>query len=310
MTEPRSYSGQPLRHPRPVGPMRETDTGHHRSRLSDSSVRIHVTPENAGWDFLSFAVIELQPGESYQARLDDQETALVPLSGAGTVACGDQTFALSRASVFTEMPSIAYAPPRTDITVTVAETAARSFEFAIGSAPADGRYPIRLIEPHQMKRELRGGGQAYRQVNHVLAPPIDAERLILYEVYVPRGTWSGWAPHCHDGRDGSPYLEEVYYFNLEPDTGFVLQRNWRDDEDFDESFAARHGEAVLVTKGYHSSVACPSSHMMFLNFLAGELYDNERTVPPCFDPVFTWIQDDWDHHAWHLPVVSPQGPPA
>lgn len=305
MTAPLSHSGHPMRQARPVGPMREVDMGHHRARSSEGSVRIDVTPTNAGWDFLSFAVVELQPGESHSARLGDQETAIVPLSGAGLVTADDKTFELSRTSVFEQMPHIVYTPPATAITVAVPEAADRPFEFAIGSAPAEGKYPIRLIEPAQMKQELRGGGQAYRHVNHVLAPPIDAERLILYEVYVPRGTWSGWAPHCHDGRDGSPYLEEVYYFRLDPGNGFVMQRNWRDDEEFDELFAARDGDAVLVTKGYHSSVACPTSHMMFLNYLAGELYDTERVTPPCFDEAFTWIHDDWDHGAWELPVVRP-----
>ena len=301
MTEPLSHSGHPLRHARPIGPMRETDMGHHRQRRADGTVRVDVTPENAGWDFLSFAVVELAAGDVHDALLDDQETAVVPLSGAGTVRAGDQTFELSRTSVFEEMPHIVYAPPGVPITVTTDD----AFEFAIGSAPAEGKYPIRLIEPAQMKQELRGGGSAYRHVNHVLAPPIDAERLILYEVYVPRGTWSGWAPHCHDGRDGSPYLEEVYYFRLDPANGFVMQRNWRDDEEFDELFSARDGDAVLVTKGYHSSVACPSSHMMFLNYLAGELYDDERRTPPCFDEAHLWIQEDWDHEAWELPVVHP-----
>lgn len=305
MTEQRSYSGQPMRHARPVGPMHQTDRGHHRGRQPDGLERISITPENAGWDFLSFAVIELQPGQSYSYHRDGEETAIVPLRGAGTVTADAHTFRLHRTSVFEMMPQVVYAPPRVTLTVEVQPDADGPFEFAIGSAAAEGRYPIRLIEPTEMKQELRGGGQAYRHVNHILAPPIAAERLILYEVYVPRGTWSGWAPHCHDGRDGSPYLEEVYYFRLDPPDGFVLQRNWRDDEDFEEIFSARDGESVLVTKGYHSSVACPSSHMMFLNYLAGELYDDERTVPPCFDQAYTWIHDDWDRDAWKLPIVRP-----
>lgn len=305
MNEQRSHSGFPLRHSRPVGPMRQIDDGHHRQRDAHGRRRIDVTPANAGWDFLSFSVVELGPGETLTSNIDDQETAIVPLSGAGTVIADDSTFGLRRASVFTEMPHVVYAPPSTELTVSVDADAEQSFEFAIGSAPAVGRYPIRLIEPREMKRELRGGGQAYRQVNHILAPPIAAERLILYEVYAPRGTWSGWAPHCHDGRDGSPYLEEVYYFRLDPADGFVLQRNWRDDEHFDETFAAGDGDAVLVTKGYHSSVACPSSHMMFLNYLAGELYDEERRTPPCFDAAYTWIHDDWGVNPWALPIVGP-----
>ena len=44
-----------------------------------------------------------------------------------------------------------------------------------------------------MKKEFRDGGAARRQVNHVLAAPLPAERLILFEVYVPGGAWFGLA---------------------------------------------------------------------------------------------------------------------
>jgi 5-deoxy-glucuronate isomerase len=274
---------------------------HHRSPSTDGPVRLSVTPADAGWQHLSFAVVELADGESFSTELDDQELAIVPLSGTGVVGAGDQRFEVARQSVFTEMPHIVYAPPRTPVSV---ETAT-GFEFAIGSAPAEGKYPVRLFRPDEMKSELRGGGAAYRQVQHVLAHPLPAERLILYEVYVPRGTWSGWAPHCHDGRDGSPYLEETYYFRLDPDDGFAIHRNWRHEEDFDEMFTAHDREVVLVTKGYHSSVACPSSNMYFLNYLAGNLLDDERVTPPCFHEAYTWIQDDWSAGEWNLPVVGP-----
>ena len=160
MTQPLSHSGHPMRHARAVGPMREVDMGHHRARVSQGSVRIDVTPTNAGWDFLSFAVFELQPGESHSARLDDQETAIVPLSGAGVVTADHETFELSRTSVFEQMPHVVYAPPKTAITVTAAEDAKAPFEFAIGSAPAEGKYPIRLIEPSQMTASSRGAATA------------------------------------------------------------------------------------------------------------------------------------------------------
>lgn len=304
----RPPSDDGLRHARPVGPMAETDTAHHLRRDPDGAVRMSITPDDAGWDFLSFSVVELSSSDpAHTSTLDDEETAVVPLSGSGVVTAGDERFELSRGSVFTEMPHIVYAPPGVPIEVTAVD--GDTFEFAIGSAPAEGKYPIRLFEPHEMRQELRGGGAAYRQVHHVLAPPLPAERLILYEVYVPRGTWSGWAPHRHDGRDDSPYLEEVYYFRVDQPNGFVIQRNWADDdpgeERFDELFTARDGEAVLVTKGYHSSVACPSSNMMFLNYLAGELYDDERVTPPCFDQHHLWIQDDWSKGEWTLPTITP-----
>lgn len=269
----------------------------------DRTVRLSVTPESAGWTYLSFAVVDLAPGERHQHLLADQETAVVPLRGAATVKTGDVEDRVSRRDVFDEMPRVVYAPPGAPIEITASE--GERFEFAIGSAPAEGIYPARIIEPAEMKSELRGGGAAYRQVNHVLAPPVDAERLILYEVYVPRGSWSGWPPHCHDGFDGSPYLEEVYYFRLDPADGFCLHRNWRVDEPFDEVLTANDGDCGLVTKGYHSTAAAPGSHMFFLNYLAGELVDGDRVTPPCFHQAYTWIEEDWDRFAWDLPRVRP-----
>ncbi len=277
---------------------------HYRPQKSGPGIAtIEVTPASAGWRDISFSVIELAAGESHSVTLPDRELAVVPLQGTATVTAGPETAKFHRDSVFTQMPTVLYAPPTTVVTVTA--DAGVPFSFAIGSAPAVGKYPVRFIQPNEMKSEIRGGGTAHRQVNHILAMPLPAEHLILYEVYVPRGTWAGWAPHCHDGRDGSPYLEEVYYFRMEPANGFLLHRNWRDDEGFDEQFVAHDGDAVLVTKGFHSTVACPTSHLYFLNYLAGDLEGDARSTPPCFHSEYTWIQDDWDAGAWQLPVVKP-----
>ena len=267
-------------------------------------VRLSVTPESANWRFLSFAVVSLAANATHTDLRPDQETAIVPLSGSGIVVAGGKRFVLSRSSVFEEPPSIVYVTPGDAIEVVAGD---EGFEFSIGSAPAEGIYPTRLIKPDEMKSEVRGGGASHRQVNHVLAPPVDAERLILYEVYVPRGMWAGWAPHRHDGEDGSPYLEETYYFRTDPGNGFIMHRNWTPDGEFDEMMALHDGDTALVPKGYHSTVSCPSTNMFFLNYLAGELVDKERTTPPCFDAGHTWIHDAWendDEGAWRQPVMQ------
>jgi 5-deoxy-glucuronate isomerase len=275
-----------------------------------------VTPESAGWRYLSFSVVALDAGDSYSDLRPDQETAIVPLSGNGVITAGEQSFSIGRESVFTQMPEIVYVTPGDEMTVVASD---HGFEFAIGSAPAEGMYSTRLIKPGQMKSEVRGGGASHRQVNHVLAPPVDAERLILYEVYVPRGSWSGWAPHRHDGVDGAPYLEETYLFRLDPGDGFAMHRNWAPEDGFDETVVLHDGDVALVPKGFHSSVACPGSNMFFLNYLAGELVDKERSTPPCFHESYTWIHDDWENGdlgAWTQPVIdspnlnNPGGMPA
>ncbi len=270
--------------------------------------KVKVTPQSVGWQYLSFAVVELAAGESYSQTLDDQETAIVPLEGTGSIDLDGVSGAVARESVFKSLAPVGYAPPGVGSTVTAGDN---GLLFAIGSAPAEGRYPARIIEPSTIRSEVRGGGAAQRYVNHTLAPPIEAERLILYEVYVPRGTWSGWAPHRHDGIEGSPYLEETYYFRLDRPEGFWMHRNW-DDARTDESVngpweqmvSGADGDCALVPGGFHSSVACPGANMYFLNFLAGEPVGDERATPPCFHSDFTWIESDWNAGAWTLPLFD------
>lgn len=266
----------------------------------EESIVIDVTPESAGWDYLSYRVVQLKAGETYQHETQNTEVALVPLQGNGRVDVAGQTIELKRSNVFEELPHVVYVPPANSLTV----TALADFEFALGGAPAEGKYPIRVFGPEDIKQEVRGGGAATRQVNHILAHPLPAERLILFEVYVPGGAWSGYPPHCHDRYGGSAYLEETYYFRMNPENGFGFHRNYRVDEDFDETFLLGHTDLVLVTKGFHSTAAAPGSNIYFLNYLAGELLDDDRGRPPYDDPRYAHLKGNWDAHTMPLPVFG------
>lgn len=266
----------------------------------DSQTRVAVTPASAGWQYLSFQIVALKAGETFSHQTDGQEIALVPLQGRAVVDVEQERFVLERANVFAEMPRVLYAPPNKLVSV----HAVHDFEFALGSAPATGKYPTRLFAPKEMKQELRGGGTARRQVNHILQHPCPAERLILFEVYVPAGAWSGWPPHCHDGYMNSPYLEETYHYRFDRPSGFGIHRNYRRDTAFDEIFAVRDGDVVLVTQGFHPSGASPAANMYFLNFLAGELENDARGTPPVDDPDLAWIKTDWTQGVLPLPVFE------
>lgn len=240
----------------------------------------------------------LKAGEKFQQATEGEEIALVPLKGEMRIEVGKDRFALRRENFFAELPSVLYAPPRKTIHV----EAITDVEFAIGGAPAEGKYPTRLFAPSEMKAEIRGGGAARRQVNHILQHPLPAERLILFEVYVPGGAWSGWPPHCHDGYMGSPYLEEIYYYRVKPQNGFAIHRNYRKDKIFDELFTVQNGDAVLVTQGFHPVAAAPGSNVYFLNYLAGDLLNEARGTPPFDDPDYAWIKDRWEENVLKLPI--------
>lgn len=271
---------------------------HHLKPTPGARAQFEITPATAGWRYLSFQVLHLRPGETLIHETQGSEVALTTLRGRARVTVASQEFELARRDVFAEMAQVLYVPPRQTIRIE-AET---EFECALGGAPAQGKYPVRLFTANEMRQELRGGGAAQRQVNHLLAYPLPAERLILYDAYVPGGMWAGIPPHCHDGYAGSPYLEETYYYRITPADGFAIHRNYCCDSDFDEVFTVRDGDLVLVTQGFHPVATAPGSNVYFLNYLAGELYDEARATPPYDDPAYAWLKQDWTGKAVSLPM--------
>ena len=248
-------------------------------------------------DLLHFDVTELREGESRVFHEAERELAIVGVAGAGVASVDGEEVELARGDVFSEPGSLLYLPPGTPATL----TARADWSVAVGSAPASGRYPIRLITPAEVSVEMRGGGAAVRQVNHLLAHPLPAERLIVYEVLVPAGAWAGWPPHCHDGTHGSPYLEETYYFRFDRPDGFGFHRNY-DGGSYDETFTVGDRTCVEVPRGFHVTTAAPGHNMWILNFLAGDLQDEARATPPYVDPAYAGIIDDWEAPRMKLPV--------
>jgi 5-deoxy-glucuronate isomerase len=269
--------------------------GNHRR--PDDSGAVGVTPETAGWRFLSFAVSHLKAGETFAADTGGLEVAVVPQSGGFRVEAGGKTFDLARESVFTSLPHVLYLPPTLHWKV----TAHTDCTFAHGGAPAEGKLPMRLIAPEEMRAEMRGGANATRQVNHILGPDLPAERLLLYEVYTPSGNWSGWPPHRHDGHSGSLYIEETYHYRIDPPQGWAVHRNYSPEDGLDELLLARDGDLILSPRGYHPVAAAPGSNVYYLNFMAGEAVGEARQTPPVDEARWAWMRQDWAGEAMKLP---------
>ncbi len=245
-----------------------------------------VTPEVAGWRHLSFAVHTLTgPMEVGGLGL---ETAVVGLDG-GAFRVG-QLEVPGRASVWEGLPSAVYLPPGMVATVI---PLGESVTVAVASAPASGREtakaPVR-IGPEAVRVEVRGAGNATRQINHIITPDFPADRLEVVEVYTPSGNWSSWPPHKHDTDDmpREAVLEEVYSYRFRRPEAWGVQRLYGGSTD--GLWAVRDGETVIVRDGYHPFVATHGDDAYYLNALAGDV----RTMACSFDPDLDSVMEAWE----------------
>ena len=263
-----------------------------------------VSPESAGWRYLSFAVRQVRPGEADGIGGEGIETLVITLTG------GVQVGAMrleGRASVFEGGAWAAYLPPGQRATVTSDQGAT----VAVASAPASAREDVALqpmrIAPADLRVESRGAGNATRQINHIVEPEFPADRLLAVEVYTPSGNWSSWPPHKHD-TDAMPneaVLEEVYCYQFRRPEAWGVQRLYRRDGSRDALWSVRHGEVVVVTDGYHPFVATHGDDAYYLNVLAGD----RRTMACSFDAELDFVRDAWAEMAPdpRVPLVRPWG---
>jgi len=245
-----------------------------------------VTPELAGWRYLSFAVHDL--AAPMEVGGPGFETAVVIVAGGGA-RIGELELP-GRASVWEGLPSAAYLPPGVTATITPGR---RSLTVAVASAPSSGRItaeaPVR-IGPEDVQVEIRGAGNATRQINHIISPDFPADRLEVVEVYTPSGNWSSWPPHKHDTDDmpNEAILEEVYSYRFRRPAAWGVQRLYGGSTD--ALYAVRDGETVIVTDGYHPFVATHGDDAYYLNALAGD----RRTMACSFDPALAGVMDTWN----------------
>jgi len=168
-----------------------------------------VDPSLAGWRYLSFRVANIKPADHLSRDTDGEEIAIVALKGTCLVESDGMRWELGgRGSVFDGMPWALYLPRDTQYTVSAFD----DVEVAVCGALADERYEPRLVSPEEVEIEVRGSGNATRQINHILKPEFPAQRLLVVEVFTPAGNWSSYPPHKHD-EDHPPdeaILEETY----------------------------------------------------------------------------------------------------
>jgi 5-deoxy-glucuronate isomerase len=257
---------------------------------AEGAFSLVITPERAGWTYSGLRVLRLPPGGTHAWATGDDEILVLPLSGSAQVTCEGRTFELQgRRSVFSRVSDFCYAPR--DATVTV--TSQHGGSFAVPSARCAHRLEPRYGPAQDVPVELRGAGQASRQVNNFCSPGVfECDKLIAVEVLTPGGNWSSYPPHKHDEtRAGAEAeLEEIYYFET---PGLGYQRVYgTPSRPIDVLAEVGAGDVVLVPHGWHGpSIAAPGYDLYYLNVMAGP--EPERAWRFCDDPAHAWIRGTW-----------------
>src|SRR6186713_3143151 len=224
-------------------------------REGRSGALVSVGPRDARWDYVRFVVHRIAAGDRWVGRTGGNETCLVLLSGlavitwspgqSGSVRLGP------RRNVFVDYPHAVYLPPKTNFELHAEQTT----EIADCRSPTRERYPAREIRPEDCGFEIRGGGNATRQIVDILPPSAQADRLLICEVFTPAGNWSSYPPHKHDvdRPPGEVKLEEIYYYRFAKADAFGFQRLY--DTRTDRTLTVSHGDVVLIRSGYHPFVS-------------------------------------------------------
>ena len=262
-----------------------------------------ITPESAGWGYSSLRIVELPASGTVSFATGEDEMVVLPLSGGCVVEGEGERFEITgRRDVFSRVTDFAYMPRDAEVTL----SSASGGRFALPAARATRRLPARYGPAERVSVELRGAGQASRQVNNFCMPgTFEADKLIAVEVLTPGANWSSFPPHKHDEeRGGETRLEEVYYFEVRASgpqgpvigsDGPGYQRVYSSgaDRQIDVCTEVRSGDAVLIPHGWHGpSMATPGYDLYYLNVMAGP--GTERAWRICDDPAHAWVRGTWD----------------
>lgn len=259
---------------------------------------LHLPREKAQWEWMSFYVHRLLPGEVLHTKTAAEEAAFVVLGGTCVADWGEGSKWIGkRKNVFDGFPYTLYLPAQQ-----IASFTAQSIcEIAECRVPTGAKHEPRLVEPKDTSTNLRGGGNASRQIVDVIPPAFSADKLMVIEVYTPGGNWSSFPPHKHDAHNmpSEADLDEIYYFRFKKDESFAFQHLYGNNDVGSRALKTRDGDAVLVRSGYHTVVAGPGYDTYYLNFLAG----SARSLAATEDPQHSWIRGTWNGTDPRLPLI-------
>lgn len=243
-------------------------------------------------EFCGLGLLKLNANEVCSLKTNDEEAALVILSGkCNVVVNGKEFIGLGeRKDVFSGNPASVYIPIQSSFKVEEAQGFV--LEAAVVSAKAEKKFEPFVVMPKEVACDHRGILNYQRDVRDIIVANGEGKvhRIVVGETISCPGQWSSYPSHKHDDYN-PPYeakMEEVYYFKIKPEEGFGVQVMYNDDLSLRKAYMLKDGDAVIIPEGYHPVAAAPGFQVYYLWVMAG---DYGRKLVPKDDPKLAWLSN-------------------
>ena len=145
----------------------------------DPDLILSITPEQAGWEYISFQARRLSRNQSWSFESGENELVIVNLSGRYSVNSnrGNWSGIGNRKDVFQGAAHALYLPRHSEFTI----TAEQGGEYAVAWVPTDEDHEPWLIKPEDVEISVRGGDNVSRQINDLMPSGSPVHRLVLVE---------------------------------------------------------------------------------------------------------------------------------
>lgn len=231
-------------------------------------------------------VLRLDAGMTQTVEAPTCELLCVVLSGRADIAACAQEFKNvgRRADIWDGPADSVYCGTCPRVTVRALRDGT---EVAVAGGLCEQPFAPFRIPPEAVELVEVGSREthSHRRVFHILGENAAdrAGRLLVSEVYVDDGCWSGFPPHKHDTErpPEETDFEEIYHYRYRPENGFGAQFCYDGDGVEPVVEMVRHRDTFLIDRGYHPTVTSPGYQGYLLTILVGR---KQRALAPNFDP--------------------------
>jgi 5-deoxy-glucuronate isomerase len=234
-----------------------------------------------------FELVRLTAGESFSYALDGYESAAVVLSGKADIAVGGKRFSGigKRRDIWSGFAEAVYAGRGAAVEISAGPEGA---EIGVAGGRCEEDFEPFLVSADDGEAIEVGSAESKskRRLQHILGKNGDGRvsRLLVSEVFVNEGYWSGYPPHKHDTDNGSEETnhQEIYHFRFQPENGFGSQL-WYDGDGAKQAYMTQTGDTFAFSSGYHPNVTSPGHEQYVFAILVGK---TRRSLVQNFDAEF------------------------